>query len=205
MTRLIDPQKGWHLSEGLRLVQFDRAGGLTLLEKLAPLSARLLGSRHLTVVHWQDLSKNQQSQIRLLEPHAPQWASPVEQSATPFVEQRDETSSNVLLDQGNVIGWLITDRVGYSLIRVTKWWVIQRWQGTGASLAMLHQAVADLLAAQPLCETFCFGVSYYNEVMLKLCSRHLEPLACRVQCNKRASLKLNTSEQASLAHSDPAA
>lgn len=205
MTRLIDPQKGWHLSEGLRMVQFDRAGGLILLEKLAPLSARWLGSGQLTVVRWQDLSMNQLSQIQLLESHAPQWASPAEQSTTPFAEQRDKTSSNVLLDQGEVIGWLIADRVGVSLIRVTTWWVIQRWQGTGSSLVMLHQAIADLLAAQPLCKTVCFVISNYNEVMSRLCSRHLEPLACRVQYNQRGSLKLKLDELACFVQPEPSA
>ena len=191
MMRLTDPLKGWHLSEGLRLVQFDRTGGFALLEKLAPLSARWLGSRRLTVVQWQALSLNQRRQIQLLERHAPPWSWPTLQDGIPHVEQRDEASSNVLLDRGHVIGWLIADRVGDSLIRVTKWWVTPQWQGTGCSLVLLHQAIAELLAEHPLCQIFCFGVNNFSVAMLRLCSRHLEPLACKVQRYQKALLMLH--------------
>jgi hypothetical protein len=59
MMRLSDPLKDCPLSEGLRFVQFDGTGGLALLEKLVPVSARWLRSRRLTVVSWQALSINQ--------------------------------------------------------------------------------------------------------------------------------------------------
>jgi GNAT superfamily N-acetyltransferase len=192
MARLTAPQKGWQLSEGLRLVGFDRTGGLAMLEKLAPLSARWLRSRRLTVVRWQALTSHQHRQLQVLERHAPQWAWPTQQDASPFAEQRDELVSNVLLDHGQAIGWLIADQVHCSLIRVTKWWVKQQWQGTGCSLVMVHQAIADMLARKPSYKSLCFGVSKKSEAMIQLSTRHLEPFACSVQRNQRASLKLYT-------------
>jgi hypothetical protein len=51
----------------MELIALGRTGRLALFKKLVPMSARWLGIRRSTVVYWQALSINQQSQIQLLE------------------------------------------------------------------------------------------------------------------------------------------
>lgn len=93
----------------------------------------------------------------------------------------------MLLDRDVVIGWLIAYRVDWSLLPATQWWVAPELQGRGVGLVLLHQAVANALLAQPDYLSISYGVDEGSEAMLRICRRHLEPLASTVQANQRAS------------------
>jgi GNAT superfamily N-acetyltransferase len=187
MARLTDPQQGWQLSEGLRLVHFDRAGGQALVNKLQPVRSRWLRSGRFRLVRWQGLN---QEQIHVLQKLAPSWAWPLQIDNEGPLGVCDEQISQVLLDRGQVIGWLIAHRVGLSLFQVTQWWMIPERQWRGIALVLLHQAVADAMEAQPLYSAGRFGVDQASKAMLQLWSHHLRPFSSDMQFNQRAILKL---------------
>jgi GNAT superfamily N-acetyltransferase len=188
MARLTDPQKGWRLSEGLRLVHLDRAGGFALVRRLEALRARWHGSDRFALVPWQALNRDHHRQIHALQQKAPSWAWPAHGACEGGVGFRDDAISHVLLDQQAVIGWLIAHRVGRSLLRVTQWWVTPQWQGRGVSMLMLYQVCVGALEAEPVYNSFSFGIAQHSTAMRQLCNRHLEPNACGVQLNQLAIL-----------------
>lgn len=177
--------RGWHHSQGLRLVHFDRAGGAALVQRLAPLAARWQRSGRFALVRWQDMDADLQCRLELLQQQAPSWAWSA--TADAALGQRDALISQVLLDRDAVVGWLVAHRVGLSLFRVTQWWVKPEWRGRGLAVLLLHQACAESLNAQPPYESFCFGVGAGSDEMLRICRRHLEPLATDVLANQRVS------------------
>lgn len=176
---------GWHHSPGLRLVHLDRTGGGALVKRLMPLAARWQRSGRFALVRWQAMGPDLRHQLERVQQQAPPWAWSA--TADPALGQRDDRISQVLLDRDVLVGWLVAHRVGRSLFRVTQWWVVPEWRGSGLALLLLHQAGADALQAQPPYESFCFGVGASSEEMLQICRRHLEPLATTVQANQRVS------------------
>ena len=177
--------RAWQHRPGLRLVHLDRAGGRALVQRLTPLAERWLRSGRFALVRWQDMDADLQCRLELRQQEAPSWAWSA--SADAALGQRDALISQVLLDRGAVVGWLVAHRVGLSLFRVTQWWVAPEWQGQGLALVLLRQAVVDALQAQPIYLSGCFGVSAGSEAMLQICRRHLEPLATSVQASQRVS------------------
>ena len=176
---------GWQNSPGLRLVTFDRAGGVALTKRLKPVASRWLGSGRFSLVRWESIDSDLRYLLELRQQEAPPWSWPDRDDMT--LGQRDDMISQVLVDQEDgVVGWLIAHRVGQSLFRVTQWWVATQWQGRGLALLLLRQAVIDALQAQPSYLSGSFGVAHDSKAMLQLCSQHLEPLASRVQSNQRA-------------------
>ena len=175
---------GWQHSPGLRLVHLDRAGGTAFVQRLTPLAARWLRSGRFALVRWQDMNVDLQRRLELRQQQAPPWAWSA--SADAALGQRDGLISQVLLERGAVVGWVVAHRVGLSLFRVTQWWIVPEWRGRGLALFLLHQACADALQAQPLYEAYCFGVGSGSEEMLQICRRHLEPLATTVWATQRA-------------------
>jgi len=178
---------GWQHSPGLRLVHSDRAGGAALVRKLTPLALRWRRSGRFSLVRWKAMGADLRLRLEQQQGQAPPWAWPA--SADTALWQRDDLISQVLLDRGVVIGWLIAHRVGRSLFRVTQWWVAPEWQGRGVALVLLHQAVADALLAQPEYLSISFGVAAASGAMLRICHRHLETLASNVQANQRVLWK----------------
>lgn len=176
---------GWQHSPGLRLVHLDRAAAAALVLRLTPLALRWLRSGRFSLVNWQAMEADLLCRLEQRQQQAPPWAWPA--AADTDLGQRDDQISQVLLDRYAVIGWLIAHRVGRSLFRVTKWWVAPEWQGSGVALLLLHKAVADALLAQPLYQSGSFGVAASSEEMLRICRRHIEPLASAVQASQRAS------------------
>jgi GNAT superfamily N-acetyltransferase len=191
MARLTDSKKGWEQSKGLRLFHFDRAGGKTLVQKLEPVYSRLLRSGRFRLVRWQCVSQEQIDQIHALQHLMPSWAWPLQLDNGSPLGVRDDHISQLLLDRGEVIGWLIAHRVGLSMFRVTQWWVIPEHQGSGFALMLLQKAVVDAIAAQPHYTSGCFGVDQANKRMLQLSKHHLEKIACDIQSNHRAIISVN--------------
>lgn len=177
----------WQHSPGLRLVHSDRAGAAALVQKLTPLALRWRRSGRFALVRWKAMGAELRCRLEQRQQQAPPWAWP--SSADKALGQRDDHVSQVLLDRDGVIGWLIAHRVGRSLFRVTQWWVAPEWQGRGVALVLLHQAVADALLAKPDYLSISFGVAVASEAMLRICRRHLEPLATTVQVNQRVLWK----------------
>ena len=176
---------GWHKSTGLRLVKFDHQAGVILVHRLTPLAERWLRSGRFALVRWQAMDADLNRRLELRQKQAPSWARSA--TADAALGQRDALISQVLLDRDAVVGWLVAHRVGQSLFRITQWWVAPEWQGRGLALVLLRQAVADALQAHPSYLFGCFGVAADSEEMLKICRRHLEPLATTVQANQRMS------------------
>jgi len=191
MDRLTHPQRGWSRALGLRLVNLDRPGWQILASRLAPLNSHLRRNGRFEVVPWQNLSSVQDQELKhKAKQCAPQWARPSLGEPDRVMSQRDDAVSQVLLDQGQVKGWLIADRVGVSLLRMTQWWVDPSLQGRGAALLLVLQAIRNAFEAEPAYASCSFAVSATTSPeMLRLCSRHLEPLASQVTVNKRAEIK----------------
>ena len=199
MASLTHVQYGWQLSEGLRLVHFDRVGGQAVVNKLQPVRMRWRGNGRFHLLPWKDLNQEHTNQILALQQLAPSWAWPMDSNTDDPLGVRDEQISRALLDREQVIGWLIAHRVGLSLFRVTQWWVIPERQGRGFALMLLQQAVADAMASQPPYSAGCFGVHHANNRMVEFSKHHLEAIACNIQCNQRAILLVNESYSSSRA------
>lgn len=194
MKSLTDPKLGWQWTEGLRLVHLDRDGAQMLIQRLAPLVQRLQRFGRFSLLSWGELGCDAQKQLgqRL---QAPRWAWPIaEDPDTPFA-CLDAAISTVLLDRGRPIGWLIAHRVGVSLFRVTKWWVVPAQQGKGIGLLLLEHTIREALATEPEYNSGSFGVAAENGSMLRLCARVIEPLASNVQSSQRCHLEITSSDR----------
>lgn len=191
MAALTDPQLGWRWNEGLRLVCADRDGAQLLVQRLTPLAKRLRRSQRFSMINWVDLAADFKKQLGQ-QLQAPRWAWPAQEYPDAPFECLDAGISMVLLNGGAPVGWLIAHRVGDSLLRITKWWVVPAHQGQGTSLLLLEQAVRQGLATRPAYSSVGFGVAADNVSMLRLCKRHLEPLAINVQINRCCQLSLES-------------
>jgi len=194
MARLTDAQQGWTHAPGQRLVHLNRAGAEVLLQRLTTLTAHWQRSPRFQARPWSALTPAQRVALDGLRHQAPAWACPMQPAdrVGPWhgVQRRDDTASHLLLDQGEPAGWIVVDRLGEALLRVSQWWVSPRLQGRGIGLLLLQRALQIGLSHQPLPEEGCFGIGAGSDAMLALSRRHLEPRAIKIWSTEEALLIL---------------
>ena len=183
MKRLTDPRRGWECIEGLRLFRFDRCGAQALLQRIAPMVQYLYRSNRYSLVPWSDLEIDAQQGLGE-QLYAPQWSWPSQEDHITNFDSLDEKISAILLDRGVMSGWVTAHRVGDSLLRITKLWVIPAHQGKGTGMLLLNRAVQHYINDCTYISG-CFGVNPKNNVMMKICTRYIEPLSVSVQKIRR--------------------
>lgn len=189
MQHLTKPALGWQHSQGMRLVSLDpKTAFPIILERLNPLADRWLGCKRWTLVPFKDLNAHQLLEVETLQQQAPQWAWPEMIETQELLGKFDKDASQVLLDNGEVAGWLIAHRVGTSLFRVTKWWLAPQFQGSGVSLLLLRHALVNALEAIPSYSSASFGYAVNNQSMKLISRRLLEPLARSIQDTEKACI-----------------
>lgn len=189
MSCLIDSLPGWQCTEGLRVVRFNRDGGHALIRRMEPLVQRMHRTSRFSLLPWSRVAADKKQRLgEQLQPPPGYWPHDIDES-TP-IEQLDEDASTLLLDSGNPVGWLFAHRVGTTLFRVTRWWVVPAHQGKGTGLLMLDRAVRQSLLNQWTYLSGCFGIAPNNSIMLRLSRRHIEPMGIAIHDHKRCFFSL---------------
>lgn len=195
MQRLTNLCDGWHHSKGLRLVHFDQAGALALKTRLEPVARRFQRSMRYALLPWRSLTPGHRRALQAMIDQSPVWSRPSltlpgEDASGRVLQQRDAALSQLLLEAGKPVGWLVVHRVGPSLLRVNQWWVLPKLQGHGGALYLVERALHYALVAEPAFQLICFGISSHNDSMMALNLKHLEPLAAGVRLSQEAFLRL---------------
>lgn len=196
MARLTDAQGGWIQAPGQRLVHFSGAAGELLLQRLTHLNTHWRRSTRFQTLAWSELTPGQLLELDRLRDQVPTWAFPGRRasdhdSSWLGVQQRDVAASQLLLDQGQPAGWIMVDRIGEAILRISQWWVCPTLQGRGIALMLLQRALEQGLSRKPRPVRGCFGIGAGSEAMLLLSRRHLEPLAIKTCLTQEALLLLN--------------
>lgn len=195
MERLTPKIQGWAHAPGLRLVHFDRKGLLALLDRVTPMAARWECSLRFRSIGWSALSAQQHQQITAAE-NVPVWALPDRVVLGDGISTFDATVSQVLLDNDNPAGWLLVNRIGSSLGRVTAWWVRPELEGKGLAVILLKPAIAMGLEREPAFAACSLGIGANSPMMQRLSRRCFEPFSCQQQVVTRAVLQMQTHLQA---------
>jgi len=184
MSCLIDSMPGWQCTEGLRVVRFSRDGGYALIRRMAPLVQRMHRTGRFSLLPWSSVTADVKQKLgEQLQP--PPGFRPLSFDESTPIEQIDEDASTLMLDSGNPVGWLFAHRVGTTLFRVSRWWVVPAHQGKGDSLLMLDRAVRQSLSSQRVYLSGCFGIAPNNSIMLRLSRRHIESMGVAIHDHKR--------------------
>lgn len=189
MEKLTSRENGWINRPGLQIMQLDRFGMVNLQQRLAPAVSRLERSGRFAIKEWHEIPASRRHELGQVL-NAPWWAHPEDDLPKDPLQQLDQSISAFLLVDGQEAGWITAHRIGIELIRVSQWWIIPEYQGTGASTLLLHHAVKTALESEHRFSRSSFGMEPENGQAIALYRRKIAPFSVSVSKQKMAWLDL---------------
>lgn len=159
----IAEKRGWKPSQPPTLVCRSNWNRI----KQAPFIDRPLPSGY-EIFSWTDLQDSDRQAIREEHERAPFYPEALSPFAGPAFEPLNSVG---LRKDGRVVGWMITHRMGPSLISYSSLFVREEERGTG--MALLTESMKR--AVQGGVESGIFGVNNLNRTMIGVMAKHLRP------------------------------
>jgi len=129
-------------------------------------------SNDFSIFFWKDIKEKEISWIKSKKGQ-PGW---YEDYLSPFLIQNPEQLNSLGLKyKGEIIGWVITERISKDKISYQKLFIVEDFQNIGIIIKLLAQSIK--LMAEANITYGCFAIKIENKKMMRFYNKHMKPFA----------------------------